>query len=85
MLWAHARPQRKLHLDRFSRVCTDDRGVSLYFTLVCLFPLKFPLPMLASRRHVICRSLRLPEPGTQMAIDNLIVSAVFAGLTSVTD
>jgi len=30
----HASPQPKQHLD----VCTDDRGISLYFTMVCLFP-----------------------------------------------
>jgi len=41
MLWAHASPQPKRHLDRFSRVCTDDYGLSLYFTMVCLFKL-FP-------------------------------------------
>jgi len=27
--WAHASPQPKRHLDRFSRVCTDDCRVSL--------------------------------------------------------
>jgi len=39
-LSAHASPQPKRHLNRFSRLCTDDRGVSLLFTMVCLFPLK---------------------------------------------
>jgi len=29
MLWAHASPQPKRHLDQFSRVCTDDCGLSL--------------------------------------------------------
>jgi len=38
MLSAHASPQPKRHLDRFSRLCTDDRGVSLLFTMVYLFP-----------------------------------------------
>jgi len=37
MLSAHRSPQTKRHLDRFSRLCTDDRGVSQYFTMVCLF------------------------------------------------
>jgi len=39
-LSAHANPQPKRHLNLFSRLCTDDRGVSLLFTMVCLFPLK---------------------------------------------
>jgi len=38
MLWDNVSLQRKQHLDWFSRVFTDDRGVSLYFTMVCLFP-----------------------------------------------
>jgi len=37
-LSAHASPQSKWHLNRFSRLCRDDRGVSLLFTMVCLFP-----------------------------------------------
>ena len=38
ILSAHASPQPKQHVDRFSRLCTDDSGVSLQFTMVCLFP-----------------------------------------------
>ena len=38
MLSAHASPQPKRHLYRFSRLWTDDRGVSLVFTMVRLFP-----------------------------------------------
>jgi len=49
------------------RLCTDDCGVSLLFTMVCLFPLKIvPLPMLASGPHVIRGSMGPPESGTQM-------------------
>ena len=40
MLSAHTSLQPKRHLDRFSRLCTDDHGVSLLFTMVCLFPPK---------------------------------------------
>jgi len=40
MPWARASPQPKRHLERFSCVCTDDRGMSPYFTVVCLFPLQ---------------------------------------------
>ena len=46
-------------------------------------PSKLPLPMLAPGPHVIRDSLNPPESGTQN--DNSIISAVFAGLTSVTD
>jgi len=43
---AHPSPQPKRHLDRFSRFCTDDRRVSLCFTMGCPFsPSKLPLPM----------------------------------------
>jgi len=44
---------------------------------------KLPLPMLASRRHVIRGSLGPPESGTQMATWSL--QSFFSGLTSVTD
>jgi len=36
-LSAHASPQPKRHLNRSSCLCTDDSGVSLLFTMVCLF------------------------------------------------
>jgi len=62
MLWANASPQPKLHLDRFSRVCTDDRGVSLYFKNgLPVSHSKLPLPMLASGPHLKSGSLGLPE------------------------
>ena len=42
---AHPSPQPKQHLDRFSRFCTDDCRMSLYFTTGCPFPpSKLPLP-----------------------------------------
>jgi len=37
-LSAHASPQPKRHLNRFNHLCTDVCGVSLLFTMVCLFP-----------------------------------------------
>jgi len=44
--WAHPSPQTKRHLYQFSRFCTDDRRVSLYFTMGHPFPpSKLPLPM----------------------------------------
>jgi len=36
--WAHLSPQPKQHLDRFSRFCTDDLRVSLYFAMGRPFP-----------------------------------------------
>jgi len=45
MLSAHMSPQPKWQLDRFSCLCTDDCGVSLYFTMICLFfPQNCPFP-----------------------------------------
>ena len=32
IFWAYPSPQPKWHLDQFSRFCTDDLKVSLYFT-----------------------------------------------------
>ena len=37
---AYPSPQPKCHLDPFNRFCTDDHGVSLYFTMGRPFPLK---------------------------------------------
>ena len=78
---AHASPQAKRHLDRFSRVYTDDRRVSLYW-FAC-FPLKI-VPF-----HVgiwtSCYTWFIGLTRVRNANGNLIVSAVFAGLTIVTD
>ena len=47
ILWAHPSAQPKGHLDRFSRFCTDDRRVSLYFIMGHPFPPKnCPFPLL---------------------------------------
>ena len=35
--WAYPNPQPKGHLDRFCCFCTDDRRMSLYFTMGCPF------------------------------------------------
>jgi len=64
-LSAHASPQPKRHLNRFSRLCTDDRGVSIVYNRLPVSPSKLPLPMLASGPHVIRGSLGPPESGTQ--------------------
>jgi len=63
-----------------SRFCTDDRRVSLYFTMGRPFPppSKLSLPMGLCGSHLTHGSLGPPESSAQMA-------AFFAGLTSVTD
>ena len=83
IFWAHRSPEPKRHLDRFSRFSTDDRRVSLYFTIGRPFPLKI------AHSH---GDLEPPSntwfPGpTQVLNPNGSSSgtAVFAGLTSVTD
>jgi len=54
---------------RFSRLCTDDRGVSLLFTMVCLFPPEnCPFP---------CNTWFIGPTRVRNANGNLIVSAVF--------
>jgi len=81
--WANPSPQPKQHLDRFSRLCRDDRSVPILYNGTPLPPSKLPLPT---------GDLGPPSntwyPGpTQVLNPNgiLIGSAVFAGLTSVTD
>ena len=51
---AHSSPQQKRQIDRFSRVCTDECGVSPYFTMVCLFPTQncpFPVAVMQNVVH----------------------------------
>jgi len=81
MLWAHASPQPKRHLDRFSRVFTDDRRVSLYW-FAC-----FPLKIVPSHVGIwtSCNTWFIGPTRVQNANGNLLVSVIFAGLTSATD
>jgi len=74
----HANPQPKRHLDRFSRVCTDDRRVSLYW-FAC-----FPLRIVPSHVGVwtSCYTWFIGPNRVRNANGNLIVSAIFAGLTT---
>ena len=51
--WAHASPQPKWHLDRFSHSCTVHRRVSLYFTMGCPFPSKLSISMAGTRAHLM--------------------------------
>jgi len=82
-LSAHASPQPKRHINRFSRLCTDDRAECLY----CLqWFACFPLKIVPS--HVViwtsCNTWFIGPTRVQNANGNLIVSAVFSGLTGVT-
>jgi len=66
--WDHPSRQPKQYLNKFSRFCTDDRRVSLHFTMGrpfpspqnCLFPWR-------SEPHLIHGSLGQPESWIQMA------------------
>jgi len=64
---AHLRPQPKWHPYRFSRLCTDDRRVSLYFTMGHPFPTICPFPWGDLEPHLIHGSLGPPQYSTQMA------------------
>jgi len=65
---AHPSPQPKRHLDQFSRFCTDDRSVSLYFAMERHFlHWKFPLPTGNLDPHLIHGSLGSAESSTQKA------------------
>jgi len=80
---AHLNAEPKRHLDRFCRICADDRRVSLYFTMGRHFPLK-----IAPSHGGIWTPSNTWFPGpTRVPNPNYISigSAVCAGLTSVTD
>jgi len=81
MLWVHASPQPKQHLDQFSHVCTDDRRVSQYW-FAC-----FPLKIVPSHVGIwtSCNTWFTGTTRVRNANGNLTVSAIFAGLISVTD
>ena len=74
--FGHASPQPKRHLDRFSRLRTDDCGVSLLFTMVCAC---FPLKIAPSHVGIwtSCNTWFIGPTRVRNAYGNLIVSAVF--------
>jgi len=67
-LTEHLTPQLKRHPYRFSRLCTDVRRVSLYFTMGRPFsPKNLPLPMGDLDPHLIHGSPGPPKSSTQTA------------------
>jgi len=80
--WANPSPQSKRHLHQFTHFCTDDRWVSLYFTMGRPFPSKLPLPMGIWTPSNTWFPVRTRVLNTNSI---LIGSALFAGLTGVTD
>jgi len=65
---AHPSPQPKRHPYRLGRLCTDDRRVSLYFTMGRPFsPKNLPLPMGESGPHLIHGSSGPLKSSTQTA------------------
>jgi len=81
--WAHPSQQSKRQLYRFSRFCTDDRGVSIHSTMGRPFPLKIAL----SPRGSGAPSNAWFSGPTRVLNPNCISigSGVFARLTIVTD
>jgi len=80
---AHPSPQPKRHLDPYSRFCTDDRRMFLYFTMGHPFPQKLPIPMGDLDPHLITW---FPGPTHVLNPNGIsICFTMFAGLTSVTD
>jgi len=80
----HPSSQPKRHLDRSAVFCTDDRRVSLYFTMGRLFPLKITLSYEGDLDPP--SNTWFPESTRVLNPNGISIgSAVFAGLTSVTD
>jgi len=79
----HPSPQTKRHLYRFSRFCTDDRRVSLYFTMGRPFP---PLKIAPSHGGSGSPSNTwFPGPTRVLNPNGISVGSALAGLISVTD
>jgi len=81
---AHPSPQPTQHPYRFSRLCTDNRRVSLYFTM----GRPFSPPKFAPSHGGIWTPSNTRFPGPTQVLNakgSSIAAAVFAGLTSVTD
>jgi len=81
--YGSCKPQPKRRLDRFSRFCTDDRRVSLYFTMGRPFPLK-----IAPSHGGSGPSSNTWFPGSTPVLNPNGISidaAIFARLISVTD
>ena len=80
---AHPSPQPKRHPYRFIRLCTDERRVSLYFTMGRPFS-----PKICSFPWVVWTPCNTRFPGPTKVLNpngSSIGAAVFAGITSVTD
>ena len=83
---AHLSPQPKRHPYRFIRLCTDNRSVPIFYNGTPIVPKNLPLPMGGSGPP---SNTWFPGP-TRYAVwvdpnGISIGSAVFAGLTSVTN
>ena len=74
----------KRHLDRFSRFCTDDHRVSLYFTMGHPFPLKIAPSHVAIWTHLIHGFQGPPESSTHTA-SRLVWSFLQGSLLQQTD
>jgi len=79
--FGHTSPQPKRYVDWFSRLCTNDRGVSLYFTMVCLFSVNIAPSRVGIWTSSSFNTWFIGPTRVRNANGNLIVSAVFAGLT----
>jgi len=66
---AHPSSQSKRHLDRFSRFCTDDHRVFLYFTMGRPFPPQncpFPWGIWTSIQYVVPWAHLSPQPNRHL-------------------
>jgi len=83
--WTNPSPQTKWYLYWFSRFCTDDCRVSLYFTMGGPFPP--PVKIAPSHGGIWTLSNTwFPGPTGVLNPNGISIgSAVLAGLTSVTD
>jgi len=84
--WGPPEPSNERHLDRFDLLfCTDDCRVSLCLTMKHHFPLKIAPSHGGSGPHIINGSMGPPVTRVLNPNGISIGSAVFVGLTSVTD
>jgi len=82
--WAHQSPQTKQHLDWISPFCTAYGRRSLYFTMCCPFlPQNYPLHI--GESELLFNTWFLGPTWVDFPNNMTTGSAVFAGLTIVTD
>jgi len=84
-LWAYPRPQRKRHLDQFSRFCTAHGRMSVHYTLQWAAPF-LPQNCPFSRGMWTPSNTWFPRPTRVLNLNSILIGSTNSvGLTTLTD